>query len=107
MTSGVWDHRFPLILVGGFPCRSLRVGILGDSWVPIYTRHLPTSKSPTVVPLPSSSGSGLKPDLRQRSPIPHMRPRDFFRTVSLEVPTLSPGPACRPESFFDGPGARR
>ena len=27
-------------------------------------------------------------------------------TRPLDVPTLSPGPVFRPESFFDGPGAR-
>ena len=30
----------------------------------------------------------------------------LFNTRSPDVPTLSPGPAFRLESFFDGPGAR-
>ncbi|CAK0875304.1 unnamed protein product, partial [Prorocentrum cordatum] len=36
-----------------------------------------------------------------------MRRPDFFRTAPLEVQTLSPGPVVRPDSFFDGPEARR
>jgi len=32
---------------------------------------------------------------------------DLFRTSAPEVPTPGPGPLFHPESFFDGPGARR
>ena len=34
---------------------------------------------------------------------PDIRCLDLFKARSREVPTLSPGPACHPESFLDGP----
>ena len=82
-----------------------------DVWVPAARKQKSAGRFATWS---SSRGRLPAPGGRQKELArgeerglgPDIRCRVFFNTRSQEVPTTSLEPAFRPESFFDGPGAR-